>query len=220
MNSQVTAFDPWSCSEHDALQAHSLAGLALSEVGPYSQWRAAREVEGMRVACAVAEGRNKHTVRAISICMRARIMPPAWLGDTFAKREELVHDAWLIDWNAAFGDAWPAHTRLAAVRRNRDLKALVHAAVFDLVRRDPRAAINRAGVFAEVGAMRSINRSASSVETLYYAALNEGSLNVDAWRKAEAARSSHAIGPKAWDDRDEPAHDIQAMERGTTTVAE
>lgn len=130
----------------------------------------------------------------MATCTSAGLIAPRWLAEEFCKRVERVRDAWEATWDGALGRPWPAHTVLQRVREKRRLRSLVHAAVFSMVQERPHAALSRTDVFADVGELRSINRSPGSVEKLYYEAVSEGALNVAQLRATNPTRSGELRG--------------------------
>lgn len=125
-----------------------------------------------------------------------------WLRDEYLRRYGRVKSAHIGSWDhdEAFGRPWPSRTRLAAERRRLRLKSIVHAHVWRLVRENPDISITRL-LFDQVGETRDIALAGAAVEKLYYAALQEGMLNIAQWRAARRSqdRAIRGVPAKAKD---------------------
>lgn len=174
------------------------AGAATADVCT----AALAEVELCRAACADRDN-GRLVLKCVVLCGLHGVAMPRWLADEMARRTMLVEEAAVGTWDEAFGQAWPPGTRLDSVRRHKQLRERVYAAVWELLRTDPHRSLTRDDVFAEVADMRGIAVSVSQVEVHYYAAIKiDGHMNLRVWRDAARRGESPSLEmvPKAKDD--------------------
>ena len=172
----MSAFDPWTSSAAEALLAADSHPEALA------QHQAASEVLQAHDACLTADG-GCTVLQCMRLCAANRLTPPQWLADAFISRLSRVQEAEVASWDDAFGRPWPPRTRLHAIREQRRLKRVVHAAVWEAVLNEGRA-VNRI-LFDEIGERREVAASGSTCEDAYYEALREGMPNPAAVRAAQ-----------------------------------
>lgn len=148
-------------------------------------------LEALRADCESPVGGCK-VMEAVGLCASHGLQMPEWLSASFIRMRSRVVEGHVASWDEAIGRVWPARTRIAAARRRLVLRKRVHAAVWELVARDPTRGIGRI-LFEEVGERVDINTSGSMAERLYYEAVSAGCLNVAQWRRAQQAecRPSH-----------------------------
>ncbi|VTU29478.1 hypothetical protein H6CHR_03203 [Variovorax sp. PBL-H6] len=179
----TSVFDPWTSTATEALQANEQHQPGAPE--PLAQHQAAQEVLSARAACLAGDG-GCAVLHCLRLCLANALHVPRWLADAFIGRHSRVVDAEVCTWDEAFGRPWPPHTRLAAVRRQRQLKNKVHAAVWRLITEEPDVPIAR-DLFERIGEMRGIDVCGSTAEDLYYQALRDGAPSVAQVRAAQRA---------------------------------
>jgi hypothetical protein len=191
VSATLVTFDPWSATLAEALrQSEQRAGDGPD---PLAQHQAAQDVLRARSACVAPDG-GCAVLRCLALCLANALTPPRWLADAFVARHAQVAEANALTWDAeaAFGRAWPAHTRLAVERRNLQLRRRVHDAVMRIALQEPEVSINRA-LFDRIGGLHGINVSGSQAESLYYAAVGAGATDAAQLTTRRARRQSLAF---------------------------
>lgn len=168
------AFDPWA--KYPPLAARCGKTRTPGTPDPLAQWQAAQDVLAAREACQAADG-GCSVLRCIGLCALNQLIIPGWLADAFTRFHSRVIAAEVRSWDEAFGRPFPPHTRVSEIRRGRELKPAVHAAVQRLAFAEPNLPINKA-FFKRAGLENGIHKSASTIERYYYAALADGHPNI------------------------------------------
>lgn len=178
---QAMGFDPWGADADATISARMRASgdvstdLALRQV--------AHGVETRRQACEAPDG-GCETLHCLQVCLVHRLTVPEWLRVVFIQRHQQVTSAQVGTWEEAFGRPWPPRTRLATVRRNKTLVRKIHDLVWRLVSQSQHRTIDRL-LFDEIGEMRGIALSGSTVARLYYDGIHkEGLASVADMRSA------------------------------------
>lgn len=143
------------------------------------------ELERLRQACALPDS-GCSVMEAVALCAVHDLKMPRWLAEEFVLRRRRVTEAEVVSWDAvaAFGRPWPARTRPATVRKHLKLKKLIHKEAWALVEADPSRSVNRL-LFDEVGELPGVSLGGSTTAKLYYAAVDEGALNLLTLRHAQ-----------------------------------
>ena len=100
-------FDPFAATEAQARAEPDAAGVPD---GAFWKWQAAQRI---------TDGQSQYEanpILGIAACLRARIMPPHWLVNSFLKQFDLVRDGGVRTWNEAFGPPYPKSVRLETLR--------------------------------------------------------------------------------------------------------
>ena len=188
------AFEQWEPSYVEVLRLQ--ARLSPRELGtaadPLVRWHAARAVASTRRRCEQEDDAGRAVLEAVAVCLKHGLVAPTWLSAQFGRRVEPVLAGRALSWDEpdAFGKPWPAYTRRAVVTRDAARLPAILAAAHELREREPDRSIDR-NFFNELARRMDAGLSGGATERLYYRALREGAVGVQA---RKAARQLPAPG--------------------------
>ena len=167
-------FDPWTATESDAISCCARAitreGLAygLHETNPLFQWTTAQTLLLLKDRDSLSP---TEVLTAIDKCLVFKLVVPDWILVKFNEYVLRITSLNAGSWEEVFGaPLFPKGTRVATMRRKRDLSKEVLKSVVRALSISPKRPIDK-GLFEEVGAQHGIG--ATLAEECY--ALGKGS---------------------------------------------
>lgn len=152
----ILNYDPeWDYAE--AVKANKDGGYEdFDPTGPLSRWFAHDTLIEQELQ--FISGKRLALMKAIYICCRHGLPIPAWASEAYAAAFLKIENAHAKSWDEAFGAPYPPGTNISATRKERDLPALIWAAVADEKEKHPDTPIDN-GLMDKIGERFDIGRS-------------------------------------------------------------
>jgi hypothetical protein len=155
-------------AEHEKFLANNPNMSYADPSLPLFQWAALNDLEHMKEV--FEKGDSYLLMTAIRVCACHSLPLPNWAASAYIKAYDSVNNARDKSWDSVFGLPYKKGTHLSAIRKKRVTKVKVWIEIKDILKKNPKTAIDEA-LFESVGKKNNIGKTLAS--EYYYEAVKD-----------------------------------------------